>query len=80
MQLATDGRLRISNKGAAVPPEELVRLRQRYVRSKTMASGSGIGLAIVEAIVEGSGLQLTLRSPASAQNDGFEAEINVVII
>jgi len=55
-------------------------LRNRFVRSRTEAPGSGLGLAIVEAIVEGAGIQLTLCSPAQGQQDGFEAELNVVII
>jgi two-component system OmpR family sensor kinase len=37
-------------------------------------------LAIVDAIVEGAGMQLTLRSPGQGQQEGFEAELNVVIV
>jgi len=78
VRLLADGTLRVTNHGDIVPPEALAQLRKRFVRSNTRASGSGIGLAIVEAIVAGAGIQLTLRSPAQGQQDGFEAELNVV--
>jgi len=70
----------VTNNGDIVAPEEMALLRNRFVRSRTEAPGSGLGLAIVEAIVEGAGIQLTLCSPAQGQQDGFEAELNVVII
>jgi len=80
VRLLVDGTLRVTNNGDIVAPEEMALLRNRFVRSRTEAPGSGLGLAIVEAIVEGAGIQLTLCSPAQGQQDGFEAELNVVII
>jgi len=79
IMLLADGTLRITNNGIIIAPEEMASLRMRFVRSKTSAIGSGIGLAIVEAIVDGAGMQLTLRSPGLGQQDGFEAEVNVAI-
>jgi two-component system OmpR family sensor kinase len=80
VRLSSDGILTVTNHGGIVAPEEMALLRQRFARSKTNASGSGIGLAIVDAIVEGAGMQLTLRSPGQGQQEGFEAELNVVIV
>jgi two-component system OmpR family sensor kinase len=80
VRLSSDGILTVINHGGIVAPEEMALLRKRFVRSKTNASGSGIGLAIVDAIVEGAGMQLTLRSPGQGQQEGFEAELNVVIV
>lgn len=77
VSLADDGRLRVCNGGNIVSPEQLTLLRNRFTRSKTDATGSGLGLAIADAIATGAGLTLHLRSPATGQQTGFEAEINV---
>ena len=79
VSLSAKGILRVVNGGEVVPPDKLVLLRQRFVRSDTKNLGSGIGLAIVDAIVSGAGIALNLRSPAAGQNDGFEAELNIVV-
>lgn len=79
VRLSADGNLSITNGGGIVSPADLALLRNRFVRLKTDALGAGLGLAIVEAIVEGAGMGLALRSPASGRLDGFEAELNVVI-
>ncbi|EAZ97707.1 ATP-binding protein [Marinobacter sp. ELB17] len=80
ISLTDDGILRVVNRGEVVSPEKLALLRNRFVRSNTKTVGSGIGLAIVEAITSGAGITLNLRSPASGQSDGFEAELNIVVV
>jgi len=80
ISLTGDGTLRVANEGEIVPPEKLALLRNRFVRSDTTTLGSGIGLAIVDAIAGGAGIALNLRSPASDQCDGFEAELNVAMV
>lgn len=77
ISLTADGILRVVNHGEVVAPEKLALLRNRFVRSNKNTVGSGIGLAIAEAITSGAGITLNLRSPASGQNDGFEAEVNI---
>lgn len=79
ISLTDSGLLRVVNAGEVVPPEQLVLLRQRFVRSDTKSLGSGIGLAIVDAISSGAGIELNLRSPATGQTDGFEAELNIAV-
>ena len=79
ISLTDSGLLRVVNAGEVVPPEQLVLLRQRFVRSDTKSLGSGIGLAIVDAISSGAGIELNLRSPATGQSDGFEAELNIAV-
>lgn len=79
VSLTGEGTLRVINVGEIVPAEQLALLRNRFERSNTKTLGSGIGLAIVEAIANGAGTTLSLRSPASGQSDGFEAEVNVVV-
>lgn len=41
--------------------------------------GSGLGLAIVAAIAERLGSTLTLRSPATGRDQGFEVEIGLPV-
>lgn len=79
ISLTEKGVLRVVNGGEIVPLEQLALLRQRFVRADSKSLGSGIGLAIVDAIVTGAGIKLNLRSPASGQSDGFEAELNIVV-
>lgn len=80
ISLTGDGVLRVVNHGEIVSPEKLALLRNRFVRSDTKTVGSGIGLAIVEAIASGAGITLNLRSPASGQSDGFEAELDIAVV
>lgn len=79
ISLTDTGLLRVVNGGELVPLEKLAVLRQRFVRSDTKSLGSGIGLAIVDAISSGAGIELTLRSPAAGQSDGFEAALNIAV-
>ncbi|MBK1851873.1 sensor histidine kinase N-terminal domain-containing protein [Marinobacter sp. 1-4A] len=79
ISLTGEGTLRVANAGDVVPPEKLALLRNRFVRSDSKTLGSGIGLAIVDAIATGAGTALNLRSPASGQSGGFEAEVNIVV-
>ncbi|WP_421694517.1 ATP-binding protein [Aestuariivirga sp.] len=73
--LAADGTLRVINDGQVVPPETLSRLSARFERGGAGNEGSGLGLAIVAAIAERFGTKLTLRSPATGSDRGFEAEV-----
>lgn len=79
ISLSAQGRLRVINDGAVIPAEQLALLRQRFVRANSRSLGSGIGLAIVDAIASGAGLQLNLHSPATGQNAGFEVELNIIV-
>jgi two-component system OmpR family sensor kinase len=63
----------VRNQGPLVPREALSRLRRRFERGTTAASGSGLGLSIVEAIMSQVGGELILNSPAIGHPDGFEA-------
>lgn len=79
VSLSESGLLRVVNGGELVAPEKLALVRQRFVRSDTKSLGSGIGLAIVDAISSGAGIKLTLGSPATGQSDGFEAALNIAV-
>jgi len=79
VSLTADGTLRVVNAGPVVPAEELVHLTDRFVRARTRASGSGLGLAIAQAIAAGVGATLTLASPATGREDGFEVSLRLPI-
>ena len=71
----SDGTIDISNGGPAVPPEQLAKLTNRFVRARADTQGSGLGLAIVETLLRQSGGRLDLLSPAPGQTDGFCARV-----
>ena len=77
--LTPDGVLRVMNDGPVVPPEVLSRLTARFERGGAGNEGSGLGLAIVAAIAERLGSTLTLRSPATGRDQGFEVEIGLPV-
>lgn len=73
VRITEDARLSVINQGPVVPtPGGLVK---RFERGATRAEGSGLGLAIVNKILQQIDATLTLNSPASGRQDGFEATI-----
>lgn len=78
--LTADGVLQVINEGPALAPETLARLTARFERGQNTGSdGSGLGLSIVQAIADGAGAGLSLRSPATGRPDGFEARFQLPI-
>ena len=77
ISMAADGTVRVVNGGPVVAADALARLRGRFERGGTPASGAGLGLAIADAIAAGAGAQLDLASPATGRNDGFEAVLHL---
>jgi two-component system OmpR family sensor kinase len=72
---AGEGVIEISNRGPAIAPEALARLKTRFVRGQTGSSGSGLGLAIADTIIKQAGGSLDLLSPSPGYNDGFCARV-----
>jgi two-component system OmpR family sensor kinase len=70
-----DGIIDISNGGPAVPPGQLAKLTDRFVRARADTQGSGLGLAIVETLLQQAGGRLELCSPAPGRTDGFLARV-----
>ncbi|MBR9858002.1 MAG: two-component sensor histidine kinase [Gammaproteobacteria bacterium] len=81
VSLSPTGVLRVSNGGPVVPAVILTGLTARFARApgtySSAKAGSGLGLAIVDAIARGAGTSLTLHSPASNRQDGFEAVVQL---
>jgi two-component system OmpR family sensor kinase len=62
-----------------VPAQVLERLTERFVRGNSEASGSGLGLAIAQTIVRGVEATMSLASPATDKQDGFEVRVQFVL-
>ncbi|MBB3175769.1 ATP-binding protein [Variovorax sp. Sphag1AA] len=67
--------LAVRDFGPGVSPEELHTLQQRHVRHGSDRAGYGLGLSIVNTIVDKLGGRLDLASPPPGAATGFEARI-----
>ncbi|PMR68484.1 sensor histidine kinase [Halomonas heilongjiangensis] len=56
-------RLRVSDDGCGVSPQQLTRLTERFFRASPGTPGSGLGLAIVNEIARAHGASMELDSP-----------------
>lgn len=55
--------IEIADRGVGIPPEDLERVRKRFVRgTSARSSGSGLGLAIADRVVADHGGTLAMRS------------------
>lgn len=77
--LTKGGSFSVANAGLVVPPATLDRLTERFQRVSGDTKGSGLGLAIVAAISDRIGGQLTLTSPRSGAQSGFEVRIQLPV-
>jgi signal transduction histidine kinase len=55
-------RLCVGDDGAPIPPERLVRMRERFWKGEARSGGSGLGLSIVARIAAAHGGVLTLEA------------------
>jgi two-component system OmpR family sensor kinase len=70
------GRITVANDGPLIDADTLRRLTERFSRGATEATGSGLGLSIVDSLTRHMGGTLALVSPVSGKTDGFAAEIS----
>lgn len=75
VELSLDGVLRVRNDCAVIPATSLADLKRRFRTSALKSTGFGLGLHISDTIARQAGGTLTLRSPASTGQAGFEAEM-----
>ncbi|WP_454747252.1 ATP-binding protein [Ciceribacter selenitireducens] len=73
--LDAGGSLSVCNEGAALPPEAVERLMQRFERGSATTEGSGLGLAIVKAIADRAGAAITVTSPLSETEGGVKVSV-----
>lgn len=72
VELTADGELMVANDCPPVSPDHLARLTQRFNRGNGAGDGTGLGLAIVHVIADRSRSWLTVRSPRTGSDQGFE--------
>jgi two-component system OmpR family sensor kinase len=77
VRLDEDRAVRVINGAPAMTPEHLASIRKRFSRGNTAASGSGLGLSIVDRLLGQMGGRLVLLSPAAGRDDGFEARVEL---
>jgi len=63
----------VTSSGPVVPPDLLAVLTNPFQRGTTAGHGRGLGLAIVNSIMQQVGGSLRLSSPAPGRQSGFEA-------
>lgn len=72
--ITPDPSIHIANDGPSVSSDELIRIRYRFQQgSRPSNVGFGLGLSIVQKILQQSGSSFELLSPAANRYDGFEA-------
>jgi two-component system OmpR family sensor kinase len=72
---ASTGLVEIANGGATVPADKLAHLTDRFVRASDHAQGAGLGLAIVQSLLQQAGGSLELLSPVPGKTSGFLARL-----
>jgi two-component system, OmpR family, sensor kinase len=70
-----NGRIRVLSGGSVVPAEKLEALKEPFVRGSSVGDGGGLGLAIVDNIMNQLGGALVLASPPEGRASGFEATL-----
>lgn len=77
VHIGTDNTLRVVNHSAIIDKALLPKLTTRFMRGATEATGSGLGLAIVHHLVQQMNGTLSLTSPATGRDDGFEVKVTL---
>ncbi len=77
--LTTTGTLTVANDGPIVPEDMLKAVTQRFARASAQTDGSGLGLAIVASIAARIGATMTLKSPRTNAESGFEATVSLPV-
>jgi two-component system OmpR family sensor kinase len=65
----------VANGGPLIGPDVLATLTQPFQRGTTIGGGRGLGLAIVDSIMQQVGGTLQLSSPREGDTSGFEARL-----
>lgn len=73
--LANNGQLEIENDCPAIPADQLEKITLRHVRCSSHATGCGLGLAIVTAILDQMGGSLVITSPSRSDSRGFKVVV-----
>ena len=76
-------RVRVSDRGPGIDPEDRARIFERFVRGRTSAEtrvrGSGIGLSLVKHIAESHGGSIAVMSPITDDARGCAFELSIPV-
>jgi len=76
-------RVRVSDRGPGIDPEDRARIFERFVRGRTSAEtrvrGSGIGLSLVKHIAESHGGTIKVTSPITEDARGCTFELAIPV-
>lgn len=75
--LKADGSLCVANDGPVLPVETMERLMQRFERGDAKIGGSGLGLSIIRAIADRTGMTLKVISPRPIKHEGVEVQVKL---
>ena len=70
--------VRVTDDGPGVTPQQLELLRHRHVRYLQDTSGYGLGMSIVNTLMERQRGELILTSPPPGQPHGFQASLRLL--
>lgn len=76
IEITPEGALTVRNDCEEISAAILQTLRNRFVRANQTKTGSGIGLSIVDMIIEQCEAELILQSPCYANQRGFAATVH----
>lgn len=76
-ELQNDGVLCIANDGPVLPADAMDRLMQRFERGNGKINGSGLGLSIIKAIADRTGMVVTVISPRPAKPEGVQVQVKL---
>lgn len=76
IRIESDARVIVSNRARHIDPQDLDKLRKRFVRGNELSPGSGLGLSIVDRLLAQMNASLELRSRLLDQHHVFEAIVN----
>lgn len=80
VSLKPDGSLSVANDGPVLPAEALDRLILRFERGPGKVGGSGLGLSIIKAIADRTGMNLKVLSPSAIGKAGVEIQVQLPLI
>ncbi|OLP44901.1 ATP-binding protein [Rhizobium oryziradicis] len=73
--LQPDGTLSVANDGPVLSADIMQRLMLRFERGSAKMGGSGLGLSIIKAITERTGMTVNVISPRPMKPQGVEVQV-----
>lgn len=75
--LDANGLLSVANDGPVLPADMMQRLMLRFERGNGKIGGSGLGLSIIKAIIERTGMTVNVISPRPERPHGVEVQVRL---